>query len=335
MAVPPPTPVEVENAEGARARSNRWGLLLRAALSIGLTALVVAFVDWREFISAMPAMRLRYLAAFAALFFADRLLMAFKWRLLLQAAGLDVPIGRLFRLYLASLVAGTFLPATVGQDLFRVWYLGRYGLDRSAVFSSIVVERVAAFAAILLLCSCGLVLAILTRVQGDPALRAGGAVVLLGAAVLAAFAGLLRPEVVRLVERFRHCRLAGTLARVLHQVQAYRRHAKTVRIFFLLTFLEQLVPTASVYLLLQGFSISCRLLDLIIIVPLITFSMRLPISIDGLGVKEGLFVVLFGTVGVSPAKAFLVSTVDRILPLLCSLPWAIGLLSMRPKENKA
>jgi len=252
--------------------------------------------------------------------------MAFKWRILLRSAGMDPPLPLLIKLYLASVIAGSFLPSTIGADLFRVWYLGRLGLDRKRVFSSVVVERAVAFAAILILCSISVALALAVRLQGGTLSRAGVAVVFVGLGVLFVFALALRPEVARFLERFERFGLVKAVADILREIRGYGARKRALLCFFCLTFLEQLVPTLSVYLLVRSLSLEIPILDLIIIVPIVTFSMRLPISVDGLGVKEGLFVVLFGTVGVSPAKAFLVSTIDRIVPILCCLPWAIPLL---------
>jgi len=64
-------------------------------------------------------------------------------------------------------------------------------------------------------------------------------------------------------------------------------------------------------------------LELMAIIPLTMLATRLPISLDGLGVEEGIYVVLFALIGVSASEAFLLSATERVLSLICLLPWGI------------
>ena len=51
---------------------------------------------------------------------------------------------------------------------------------------------------------------------------------------------------------------------------------------------------------------------------------------DGIGLSEGLYVVLFGLVGVPPTEAVLLAVSARVIQILTALPWAIHYVMVRP-----
>src|SRR5690606_30666308 len=80
----------------------------------------------------------------------DRLLMTFKWTLLLESRGLTLPLYTGFKIYCATMVWGMFLPTTVGADALRAYLTSRRGLDGYEVTASIIVERMIGFVSALL-----------------------------------------------------------------------------------------------------------------------------------------------------------------------------------------
>jgi hypothetical protein len=84
-----------------------------------------------------------------------------------------------------------------------------------------------------------------------------------------------------------------------------------------------MMPILATALVVLSLHIDVSIAELLAMIPLIQLAGRLPISLDGLGVKDGLYLVLLGWVGVPASEAFLLSTIGRILPLLSCLPWGI------------
>ena len=312
-------------------------LLLKLGLGLGLLAVILYFVDLHELVEVAAGVNAWYLVAILALIFLDRAVMAYKWGLLLRAAGLPVSFSLLLRSYLIAPLAGALLPSTVGADIFRVYILGRYGIDRHAVLASIVAERVIGFAAMLALVTMSLGLALyLLRDLWDHLREI--------ALVLAAGGGLAAVLIAVTLRRFQRFAdvAAERLSRYpgvskLHQVYSlyaeYRKRPRTVGIVSAWTFLEQLVPILSLFLLAHALDVDISLLEMTAIVPVIVLVARLPISLDGLGVSEGLSVVMFGLVGVSPAEALLMAAFGRALQYLPGLPWAIHYLFGSRRER--
>lgn len=61
-------------------------------------------------------------------------------------------------------------------------------------------------------------------------------------------------------------------------------------------------------------------------VPVVSIISLIPITISGIGIREGAFVVLFGLIGVLPEKAMTLSVVWFLSIVVGSLPGLVGYL---------
>jgi uncharacterized membrane protein YbhN (UPF0104 family) len=305
----------------------RWQHILKLVFGLGLLAVVLLFVDVHHMVAVLGTSNPWYLVGVIVLVHFDRALMAYKWKQLLLPVDIKISFFLLFRIYSVAPLCGALLPSTIGADAFRLYSLSRYKVDLKAVAASMIVERTIAFAAVLLLATCSLVL--MSRLLKDSWFHLVGVWSALGSAILVSTAvmGVIHPEsrqyIARLVTPLRNYPLIGKLYHVYVLCCEYRRHLRTLIVVSAWTFLEQMMPIFATALVVLSLHIDVSIAELLAIIPLIVLAVRLPISLDGLGVKDGLYLVLLGWVGVSASEAFLLSTIGRVLPLLACLPWGI------------
>ncbi len=72
---------------------------------------------------------------------------------------------------------------------------------------------------------------------------------------------------------------------------------------FFYSVIIQIMGIFSVYSLSQGLSINISFLSLFIFIPIISLISTIPVSISGIGVREGVFAFLFGQIGIQSATA--------------------------------
>jgi uncharacterized protein (TIRG00374 family) len=288
---------------------------------------VVYLVDFQKAVDTLLNLNPWYLLPYAALYFLDRALMAYKWNILLVVLKVQVPFLILFRSCSVAPLVGMVLPATIGGDAFRVYSLTRHKLSAQAILASIIVERIIGFCAILLLSAISL--GLVFYLMGDQWTQFAGLgwlLLLLTALTIAVFLvsqGLRGGWVKGLAARFSKYPLVGKLYAFWAKFWEFKNHRGAIAIVFGWTFLEQLVPVGWNFFLVKALHMDVSLLELVAVIPLIVLAIRLPISFEGIGVQEGLYVGLLALVGIPPAQALLLSTATRIMNAVCAVPWAI------------
>lgn len=311
-------------------RRKRWKTFLKLAIGLGIIGLLFWFADLGELVDTALNANPWYLLAAAALVYLDRWLMAYKWNLLLRAVKVRVPLSAVLRAYMVSPLAQVVLPSTIGADIFRVYCLSRYRVNTQGVLASMIMERVIGFVAIILLVVISSAVAFYVLRDSWASLVQLGWGVLATAAIgggiiLAGYFGA-RSLFSRLAARLGNNAIVEKLHNILVLSGEYRDQRATLARNFCWTFVEQLLPIVMVYFVVRALNIDASLLELLAIIPLTVLALRMPISIDGIGVQEGLYVVLFGFIGVSAAEALLLSAGKRAVQLICALPWAVHYL---------
>ncbi len=237
----------------------------------------------------------------------DRILMTYKWGLLLRLRRLHLPLWRGVQMYCAAMIWGTFLPATVGADAIRAVSAARIGLPLGEVAASIIIERMLGFLSALVLALCSLtLLSWLGALEEHFAPLWWIALALLTGALTAFSASFSQRAYLlihdRLLVRFRESGVMIRLRRFHETYRAYRGQQMGMAVFFSLSFGEQLLPILHSWLIALGMGIDVGLLFVAGAVPLALLIARVPVSIDGLGVYDGVFMMLMALAGVSPAE---------------------------------
>jgi glycosyltransferase 2 family protein len=313
--------------------------LLLSALAVGL--IVWHFGGIAEVGHLLGRMDPTYAIAMVLVNTVDRALMTWKWLWLLASRGARLPFLRAMKIYCASMVVGTFLPASVGADAFRALAASRAGLEPATVLSSIVVERAVGLLAALLLALGGIGL-VSGRVPLDvpaEAIWVPAVLALAGTALAVRFSAsrtLFRWLHERLLRRATHC-AAVHAARRLHEAYiACWRDRRTIGVLFGLTLLQQMLTIVNAAAAAAGLGIDVDHAYLAGAIPISMIVIRLPIAIDGIGIYEGALILLLSLAGVSAAEAVAMSLVTRVLGLASWLPWwtAYMLDSGRPHARR-
>jgi uncharacterized membrane protein YbhN (UPF0104 family) len=306
-------------------RPGRASFFVRVAVSAGLLLLLLAFVDRSALGRRLVATDPGYLALIVALVTADRLLMAWKWWLLIRGRDAAVTLWAAIRAYYMASFAGWFLPMTVGADAVRVAALAGGGRTPGLVASVVLERAVGALAqAVLATISLGALIVLGLGAEIGPAQRWA-----VGGAVVAAF--LAFPFSFRLAawaaERFGSDAGWRRLLRALGETYAaYGGSPRLVVVFFGLTLLEGCFPVAIHYFVGRALGLDPGWTFYIATVPLVFLVARLPVSLGGLGILELSFVYLATLLGLGRTEAFSIAVLAEGLVIVSLTPGAIAYL---------
>ena len=132
---------------------------LRISITVLASALLLIYVvDVRAVLHTL--MRCDPIWALVALgaFTLDRVLMSFKWGLLLKIRGYSVTLTERLMVYCSSMMWGLALPSTVGADGIRIVLVRRFGVRVDDALATILVERGLGFISALLMAVMSLLL---------------------------------------------------------------------------------------------------------------------------------------------------------------------------------
>lgn len=318
---------------------------LRLLVTLALcTALFVFVVDVRVVLDTLarcdPAWAFITLIALTA----DRWLMSYKWGLLLAIRGYRIGVIRQLMVYCSAMMWGLALPSTVGADGIRVMLVRRFGVRVDDTLATILVERGVGFVSALFTALLG-ILILRTQVTLNPtfdSLLMLGGVALLGAIGVVAFSFSQRAldwMLHLLPRRLASSRISQLFTRLHGAYRSLAVDRSRLMVFGALTFIEQILMIASYGLTAIALGIEFNAIFLFAAVPLAILISRLPISIDGIGVYEGIFMGIMTLGGVRPEDSLAISLAMRALQIIVWLPWwlmmAVQTKNLRPPEEAA
>ena len=307
----------------------RWArLLLRLGVAAGMLALAVRVAlgpEGRLGETLVAAVRVGTAEALLwfglawAILGVGLVVGAVRFQLLLRGAALAIAWAQIFRAYLVATFFNLVLPGAVLGDVYRVVDARRDTGRGSEVVGLIALERLLSLAALAII---GLAAApAIPGEAGLPAVVAGTC-----ALVLLATTAALRPSV--------NARLRAWLSRVSHLAPSFfarvdralaavaevaRQPGIALRALGL-SLIAQALPVAAVLALAAPLDAHVPWYWFAVIVPFVTLVSLIPISVGGTGVREVLYVSLFGAVGMPSGSALALA----LSVLAAALLWGLA-----------
>ena len=288
--------------------------LIKASVSVALLAVVVATNDLSAVLDRLRNVDVGDVLAALAIIIAAAIPHALRWRLMLSACESSLPLRRIFKYLFIGYFFNQTLPSSLGGDAVRVWKGYRAGLTLANSFNSVLLDRLAALLALLVLISA--LIPWMPEVVHDE--RAIWSLILLVVAGVFGFAILCTLD--RFGLRHAHIRLIRILVRLSGHARRAFLDWRTGPAAVALSIVVHAAVACTVYLLAVGLRIQVDLLDCLILVPPVILLTTIPISIAGWGVREGAMVVAFAYAGVPASDALALSLFFGFVLLLSGIP---------------
>ena len=225
-----------------------------------------------------------------------------KWQVFLGTQGVCVRYGKLFRFYMASCFFNVFLPSSVGGDFKRMFDVALDTPNRATAVGSILADRGTGMYCLVAYC---LIVALL-RWSKLGGLWVAGPIVLATAAItLGVPVGLW--VFLRFGSRMAGGRLSGKVLHVLRSAAAQVTHPLGLVFGLTISVVFLLLVNAMVWYLAQALSIPLSWEAIYVSVPLVFALATLPITINGIGVREGAFIYFLGRYGIAAEAAVALS----------------------------
>ena len=289
--------------------------ILKIVVSAGLLVYLLVFqVDLGQLWRIVGQARWVYLAAAMVLMIAGTALRAVRWQVLLQALDIHVPLRTLVHLYFVGAFFNIFLPTGLGGDAVKMAELARSTGRTPEAIGTTLVDRAIGLWVLFVLAVLALPFSVSLLPQGWAPIIALAAV----AGVLGGWVVMGTPLVPWLGSKVS---LPGQdkLERFYRSVSqlGYRALGRACLVSLVFDVMLILFNVWIAY----GLNVIQPLGVFVLFTPIISFSLALPISIGGLGVREQTYLLLFGSLGVSSGAAAAMSLMNYALTNL-----VVGLL---------
>jgi glycosyltransferase 2 family protein len=271
---------------------------LKIGVSAALLGYLLTLIDLDQLLEQLVEVDVRYLLLAFVLLLAQVGISVLKWQRILRSDGVLMRLPFLVSTYMIGGFISLFLPTSFGGDVYRVMAVRGINHDLAKSTSSVLFDRLTGFFALVSICIVGYVA--LPGQPYGPLVVALYVVGVVGFLVLSSDAaiGLIDASGIQLVKR------AG---KILTSFRTYRKNPRALASVLFLSFAFQLnvVAINKVYTLALGIEVAFA--TLLVIIPLIYLTEVLPISINGLGVRESAFAFFFVMNGLTVEQGVSVS----------------------------
>ncbi len=304
-------------APTARERLTRLAKVALSALMLGALAYKVPAAELRAALASFSPLGLGLGLVLVA---AQLVLGAQRWRRLLARTGASVSLGALLGDVLVAAAYTMILPSSVGGDVVRALRCGRRLAAPQHAWSTVFFERMVGFPCLALVAAPG----VMVLPGGRALVGVTVAAALVGAIGLIAARAPLRWASRRLLGRAPHLAEIGDGIADDLQGPLGSAGARAEALFWTLLYQAAGISILAAVVLPSG---DMRLVGAVYAgVPLVVIGAMAPVSLGGLGIRESLFVLILGRLGVPEATALALGLLWLGTYFLLALPGVVLVL---------
>lgn len=314
--------------------SKNWKIALKALVTVGLLVFLVYRMDLRKFAGILTSADLSLLLIATAVQIVEWFLATSRWRVILENFSIRIDYLPLTKIVFIGSFFNLFLPSSIGGDVVRAYYLSkRQNRSLSTTLMTAALERSAGLCALLII---GTVSAAVHRIeiQGVWLLYV---FLLLDLAYLAANVALFHPgmhtRLTRLLKRTHLGDIEAKLELVYEGLTALRKNGSAVVAALLISLVIQFFSVVIVWICARAIHIDAPFYVFLIFIPLINLTIMVPLTINGIGLRESAYYLLFSQIGFPVETAVTLSLLNFFIMVLSSMPGAV-VYSLYKKDER-
>lgn len=307
--------------------------LAKAAVTLLLFLYIFRKVDFHQFGSILRNARLDVLTAGFLVLWLGHYICIYRWRMLMRPLMPVLSIANLFGIYCIGLFFNLTFPTVVGGDVVKMYYAGKPSKSYAQSFAATFLDRDAGMLAMMII-ACVVILFYPMDVPGIPvAFIIWGTSALFILGNVAIFAPYLHRLLTDFLRRLHLNRLAHKTDTISNVFLIMGKHRYVLLLSLLISLINQLMVASVTWILALGLRIKLPMYYFLVFVPVITLISMIPISLNGMGLREYAFMSLFGAVGISMASCIALGLLSSIIMILASIPGGVVYIFFRNRSD--
>jgi hypothetical protein len=261
------------------------------------------------------------------------ILSASRWWLLLKHTHAAISFSKAFPSYYLGVFYNNFLPTGLGGDAIRILHMRTRGVSVKSLVSASVVDRAIGFATIFIVGMIGVFASDEMRIPGHTK-SVLTTVFLFGLLVagwiLSNHSGRLIKSLAR---KYGHTRVRGWILDIILTCYSYRTEKKRIMLAVVISVIGQSLVILTYYLIGCGLGLNLSITAYLVAIPAVFLAASLPISIGGLGIREGTLVGVLVAAGANFQLAVNLSLLYLVVFWISTLPGALVPLLSRTNNT--
>jgi hypothetical protein len=292
--------------------------VLKLLVSAGLISYFLSRIHIERFLHTFASARLNYIALALAVYLVAQTVSAVRWAALARPLGIKTPFRDMIQYYLIGMFFNLFAPSTVGGDVSRVYYLVK---DEDARANGRAVTTVHAAMSVLMDRAIGMVVLVWLGASGlllfpkyavPQSVRSATFLLSLGFLLGA----LLMPVLKRFLPEDGH----QLVVKLRLAFRSYRLHWRALLAAAVLSLAVHLIQAWMHTVMGQALGLEVPFSFSLIVYPLVGTFAAIPITLNGLGLREGGYIFLLAVIGIGTEQGiafgillFLIVALDSLL----------------------
>lgn len=292
--------------------------VLKLLVSAGLIGYFLSRIHIERFLQTFASARLNYIALALAVYLVAQTVSAVRWAALARPLGIKTPFKDMIQYYLIGMFFNLFAPSTVGGDVSRVYYLVK---DEDARANGRAVTTVHAAMSVLMDRAIGMVVLVWLGASGlllfpkyavPQSVRSATFLLSLGFLLGA----LLMPVLKRFLPEDGH----QLVVKLRLAFRSYRLHWRALLAAAVLSLAVHLIQAWMHTVMGQALGLEVPFSFSLIVYPLVGTFAAIPITLNGLGLREGGYIFLLAVIGIGTEQGiafgillFLIVALDSLL----------------------
>jgi uncharacterized protein (TIRG00374 family) len=261
-----------------------------------------------------------------------------RWRMVLAVQGLHLSFKRATVITFIAQFFSTFMLGSAGGDLIKAYYAAREtNHKKTEAVTTVFVDRLIGLWAMLLFAGL-MMLPNIRTIAGHHWLEGGVSLILtmLGASTVVlylAFWGGLSKRFPQARVWLRRLPKGELLEKSLDSCRQFGRHKTFLFKSIAISLVINAVVVLQVSVLASGLGLKVSSGALFLIVPMIVCVSALPITPGGFGIRENLYVLMFGEIGLAETQAFSLSLLANAPTLFWNLVGGAVYVGLKKSEH--
>ncbi len=307
--------------------------LFKLLVSVFLIWLVLSRQSLSEITATMDDPHWAWLVAALFVYGLSALGGALQWSWILKVSGIEKSQREIRRLYFIGLFFNNFLPANIGGDAYKIIDLGRQEKRPLAVFCGTLLDRLVGLTALVFLAVLVLAAASLMHIAlPQTALLMIPVAVLLALILTLLLSRRLGRILPAIFLKVGLNGMADRMVRLTAEFAYFRQRVRWLNGIFIFSMFVQFLRMLTHLLVALGLGFQLgwgQVVQLLVLIPMLAVSLTLPVTINGIGLRESVAANLLVWAGLAEPQAVAMEFVAYLVMVLFSLQGGVLLITSK------